>query len=347
MKLSRITAAGAGVLLVGATVFAGAGAAQAADFYVDDSDFGVEGATYADSWFVGGGSLGTHETGVSGLTLTGVGASYQVLNGLTPATGLVGLVDNASINVVSGDAFFQIPVFFADDNDIDTNPEFTTLRTPVSSTTGLFSASVWTTSGDINQPDGTTLYAAQSTATLADFETALGAGYEVLAFGALVDPGTSATIASIDWAGDRHWFLPVPTATLSTTSVTVSQATSTGVTGTFTGFIPGEAVNIGIGYGQSGDSLADLVADANGSVSYTFVASSGVQPTTATLGGFGFDSGAAPFAEFAITADPVAAAALPDTGIEPAAALAGGGLLLAAGAAFLIVSARRRAAASN
>lgn len=350
MKLSRTAAAGAGVILVGAMVVAGAGAAQADDFYIDATDIGVEGASYPDSWFIGNGAVGTHTFGPSGVTLASTSNSYLLLNGLTPSTGLVSLVDGASIDVVTGSTGFQIPVFFADDNDVDTNVEFTTLRSTVFAGNDVSSTGTWITSQPIISPTGTVLYAAETTATLAQFETAIGAGYEVLAFGAGVGQGTSATIASITWAGNTHWFIPAPTATVTPATVTTGNSDTTTLSFTATGFVPGDDVELYLSSGNSGGPVGvpNQIADANGAVTFSYQSATELPVGTYTLGALSDDSSVNVGTTLTVTANAAAApAALPTTGVEPAAALAGGGLLLAAGVAFVVVSARRRVLARN
>ncbi|MFF7292449.1 hypothetical protein ACFY9N_07925 [Microbacterium sp. NPDC008134] len=83
-----------------------------------------------------------------------------------------------------------------------------------------------------------------------------------------------AGIASFRVGGLTTYFTPQPVAALalSSTSVTVTQATTTGFTVTGSGFAPGETVSSGISSGQTGDSLPNtFVADADGNVSGTIV----------------------------------------------------------------------------
>src|SRR5690606_18478462 len=64
---------------------------------------------YPDQWFAGNVTTpGTMVSTPSGLSFTG---DFQILNGDTPTTGLVGLVASAEFNVVSGEMAFQIPIF--------------------------------------------------------------------------------------------------------------------------------------------------------------------------------------------------------------------------------------------
>lgn len=84
----------------------------------------------------------------------------------------------------------------------------------------------------------------------------------------------AAGIASLRIGDLTTYFTPQPTAALalSSTSITVSQATTTGFTVSGSGFAPGEIVSSGIGTGAMGDSLPDtFIADADGNVSGTIV----------------------------------------------------------------------------
>jgi hypothetical protein len=84
----------------------------------------------------------------------------------------------------------------------------------------------------------------------------------------------AAGIASLRIGDLTTYFTPQPTAalTLSSASITVSQATTTGFTVSGSGFAPGEIVSSGIGTGAMGDSLPDtFIADADGNVSGTIV----------------------------------------------------------------------------
>lgn len=84
----------------------------------------------------------------------------------------------------------------------------------------------------------------------------------------------AAGIASFRIGDLTTYFTPQPTAalTLSSASITVSQATTTGFTVSGSGFAPGEIVSSGIGTGAMGDSLPDtFIADADGNVSGTIV----------------------------------------------------------------------------
>ncbi len=294
MKLSRIIATGAVLALIGGSSILTATTATAAPEpttnYVSAASFTAETSPYANSWFKGDSTPPTTVAdSLSGLVVTG-----QVLNGATPTTGLTALVGGAQLNVASGDAYFQVPLFA---NVGATG--FTTLRPAAP---GVLTGT-WVTSRALLADDGTTAFPAGASATLAEFQQALGADYTILAYGAFVDPGTSATITSITWNGVTSQFTPRPTATASATSVSLSELTKgTGVTVKVTGFVPGESVQPGYGAGQSGDSFGDpIVADAAGAVTVTFIL------PDATVGDYNFgafnNAGIGAFATVSVVAD--------------------------------------------
>jgi LPXTG-motif cell wall-anchored protein len=140
---------------------------------------------------------------------------------------------------------------------------------------------------------------------------------------------------------------------------TVSSGTVTlGDTVTFsgTGFLPGETVVIGIGYGQSGGMLGQTTATLTGDFSIV------VEPPQvgpATLFAAGVDSGVEVTAAIRVVAagtdtpadgaDPTSADAgdrLPVTGADAGTIALGGAALLALGVALVTTTRRRRPAES-
>ncbi|MHA6667918.1 LPXTG cell wall anchor domain-containing protein [Homoserinimonas sp. A447] len=329
MKFSRMLAVGAAAALVGVSTLAIGGSASAADLYVDDSEFGVEGASYPAGWFIGAGSTGTVTSGVNGLTITG---NTQILNGTTPTTDLGALVDGADFGVVSGNANFQIPLFT--DGVADTG--FTTLRPDNFGPVGLNPLAGWTTSGAVGS------FAAGTSHTIPEYVAelaALGDDYEILAFGLIAPAG--AVVSHVTWAGDTHWFLPAPTAAVTPASLTIAAMGTTGVSGVFTGFIPGESVSGTFSNGGSGGAIpGSFTADANGSVTVAYSEASLVAGTY-YLGARGLSSGVMTSGSFAVTANPATLAA---TGTDFTPAIAAGGVMLLLGAG-LVLAGRRRAAA--
>src|SRR5690606_31308969 len=81
--------------------------------------------------------------------------------------------------------------------------------------------------------------------SLTDIVAQMDSQYEILAFGFNVIDADAATVVSLDWRGDRFWFLPgAPTAAVTPTSLTGAEFAATGVAATYTGYVPGEGVEI-------------------------------------------------------------------------------------------------------
>ena len=323
MKTSRLLAISTAALIVGASVFANGAAAQADDFYVVAGDLSaVETDPYPAGWFRGDvtGTPGTYTSDAAGLTVTG--GQFQLLNGSPAATDLTAV--NPGITLSSGTASFQIPIF--------TTPGagYTTLYADPAS----IALGAWYTTNTVGP------FTAGSAHLLSEYQTAFPT-LEILAFGFNKIAGSTASIASLDWNGDTYWFLPVPTATLSVSTITPAALASTGTTLTVSGLIPGESVGFGISYGQSGDPIGSGVADANGVASFTYIAAAGdpaLTPGSYSLLGFGDTSGAIAFAALTVTA------LLPAAGTDSILPVAAGGVLLLGGAIALILVSRRRAA---
>jgi hypothetical protein len=343
MKLTRILATGAAAALVGVSTLAIGGSAAADDFYVDDADFVAEVSPYPNQWFTGNVTTpGTMTSTASGLSFTG---DFQILNGDTPTTGLVGLVADAQFNVVSGEMAFQIPIFANGTDDSG----YTTLVPVDPGNAGLHRADDgWTSTNDILADDGITILIEGGNSqigpyySLQDIESALDSltePYEILAFGAFLPATTSAVVSHITWAGDTHWFLPAPTATVTPASLTIDEMEATGVSGVFTGYLPGETVE---GYlatsGGGGPIPGTFTADANGSVTVTHSVA-GLTAGTYFLGAIGNSSSVSTSGSFAVTANP---AELADTGADFTPQIVTGSALMLVGAAF-VVAARRRA----
>ena len=351
MKLSRVLAATAGVALVGTSAFAFVAPASAADITAPAAPFPAETNPYAAGWFTGSGSIGASGTdAVYGLSLAsppGVNNTYQVLNG-TPITGdLTSLVEDARVYVTRGVATFQIPVF---GEPGQTDQEFTTLRPADATVPGapfIAASAPWITSGAI----GT--YAAGSTATLAEFETALSAGvpYQILAFGAAVGNGQSGSISQIYFAGNTHLFRAGITGTQSATTVSRAQSVNPGITFNVTGLVPNEPIVIS-GSSANGSGIisqGDLFADATGNFRYTYTSSAAVPADLGVNDFFFFGEYSGFSITFAVTiTEDVAVAAVPTraqlaaTGTDLTGGVVAGGLLLLVGAGFAFVATRRR-----
>ena len=352
MKLSRVLAASAGVALVGASTLAFVAPASAEVIIPPAAPFPAETSPYAADWFTGGGSVGTSSTDAQfGLNIAAgplVTDTYQVLNG-TPVTGdLTELVDAASMFVTRGTATLQIPVF-GEPGAAD--QQFTTLRPATPSAPGgaYFPANApWITSRALPG------FAAGSTATLAQFETALstGVGYQILGFGAAVGNGQSGSIGSITFAGDTHQFRDTATGEYVPKTVTVTELATTGVSLELTGFAPLEPLYIYLTTeGGDGDAINDTeyAADADGNFVQTITAT-GWEPGTYLLTIDGAFSGDGLFGDLTILADPAAVPApaavappvLAATGTDLSGGILAGGVLLLAGAGLALVATRRR-----
>jgi len=315
MKTSRIVSGGLALAFAAGSALFFSGAAAAADSYVIADDFGDEGSSYPADWFLGTVSApGTATSTVSGLNVLG---PVQLLNG-TPGTSpepdLVALVEGTNLGIVSGDVNFQIPLFA----DPDNSAGFTTLRPDNFGNMGLNPLAGWTTSRDVG-----TLSAGTSH-TLVDYQDeleSLTTQFEILAYGIIVPAGSSAVVSSITWNDDTTWFTPVPTGVATPASLSQTAASTTGVTATLTGFVPGETVD-GFFASQSmgSDTGATATADATGTVTFKYVLPSGVLPSEYRLGGTAAVSGVASFAVFTVVAD---AAPVPAPAAPPATAVPG------------------------
>jgi hypothetical protein len=350
MKLARPLALGAATLFVASSALLAGASASAADFYVDADDFVSEASPYPAQWFIGNGSTGTLSSEVDGLNMDGTTGLIQILNG-TPAstTDLGDLVDGADYTLVSGNANFQIPLF----TDGAAGSGFTTLRPDNFGPVGLNPLAGWTTSGAFGA------FLAGSSHTIPEYEAELARlalTPEILAFGLIAPLAENATVASITWDGNTHWFLPQPTAAVSADTITVSQFAASGVTATFTGFIPGETIDFGYGNGGSGGSFATGVAAADGSATVTFTnaSTSTAAGVTYSLSAIGATSNAFAGVTFDLVADPAVAAVPPVPaadelaygGTDAMPAVVGAATLLLLGAAAVVATRVRRRSAT-
>ena len=189
--LAAVAAAALLVLATPTTAYAADGDVH----YLTDADFPAETQPYTPEWFTGGGSNGTLTSTADGLEVAGL---YQILNADIAASGLESLVNTYELNVVSGEVWAQISLFF------DTDNKFTTLRQPVTSSTAVDPAGQWTTSWAVAD------LVAGSTNSLQDYLDRFDGEYEILGFGAYVSAGQTAVIESIEWSGETHLFTPAP-----------------------------------------------------------------------------------------------------------------------------------------
>jgi LPXTG-motif cell wall-anchored protein len=353
VKLSLALSTGVvGIAIAATALVAGPAVAAPADadnVYITTTQIGVEGASYPAQWFAGtlggGKTTDSADSTVSGLAVKG---DYQLLNGVPGTHTVDDIVNNSSVVVSAGSAAFQIPIY-----NIPTaaagagNPkQFTTLRPVVGNVPGTstIDQGQWISSNTITNAAGTVTVAANTPTDYATLLTAIRADAQVLAYGVFLvrtAPAPNATanaVASITYFNLTTWFTPVPTVTLSKSSIGVTALSDSGVTVSATGFLPGESVILFYGNGNSGSDFATVTADANGAVSGLFKPTAGAFPVGSplTLGASG-DSGQNIFAPLSVTADPNVLAA---TGVDSLDGILAAGALLLAGAALVLI--RRR-----
>ncbi len=185
-------------------------APPATDAWVLESDIRPNATPYT-GWHEGyPNATPAYEVISTGLSF-GNGANSQIINGLTtPITDadLERLITTASVTVVSGEAFFQVPLFVGTGD-----PRlFTTLRpanaaTPsVNSTFSLFSQ--WVSS---NAVPGIPANTPMRLGDIIDALEAVG-DVDVLAFGVLAQASAPAVVANLEWDGVRYNFTAQPAA---------------------------------------------------------------------------------------------------------------------------------------
>ncbi len=314
------------------------------------ADFGQESGGYPAGydWFFGDPKDGDAGFTANGLEIaTDAGERVQVLTNLAAA----GPADAATftsyvqaMQVLSSDTTwtFQLPVF---GNGVG---EFTTLRTGAGEQPSSPTAT-WTTSRPIFDSDGTTeLYAANATATLADFAAALYAGDApvILAAGFRIGEGDSGAVQGFAAAGHLSLFTPVVSRTITPNPVSPAEATTSGITFTGTGWFPGSTVYISIhscgeeGEGEEGVELffdASTVAGPDGTVSFTAVLEDApIGEWCVYFDDDGWIYGWDGMPETTITIANV----LPATGLEITAPIAGGIAFLVLGGLALVATRR-------
>ncbi len=326
--------------------------------FYNDTDFGVEGATYPTGfdWFFGdaAGVDGPHAFTAAGLELnTDATGNVQILNqnvGVQPtsAADLIAMVDTFSINSVDDNTWALQLAFFGEGAS---SGQYTTLYpNTLGNITPPSSTSTWFTTGALGP------YAAGSTATLEQLanELFVGEAPTLLAYGAFVVASNTAVIHDIEWRDNHSFFMPVPTRAISTPTITVAAASTTGFTLTGTNWGPGNDVFINI-VNSNGDPLFTsdtLTADSSGNVSVPVVLTAPVALGTYTVtfddNGFFYSAGVFgdPFTTFeVIAAAPVVAPApqLAATGVSESGPYFAGaaGLLALMGVAAVVVSRRR------
>lgn len=141
----------------------------------------------------------------------------QVINGYAnnsndTANGNVDLAEalrTASYTVTGGDVFFQVPVFFEDDNG---DTKFATLRPAAKASPGVNTFSIadeWVSSQDVGSVQKNV------PAQLGDLLSELGSA-KVIAFGVYSDAGGNGKVSQITWDGVQHTFAKVKSSTTFT-----------------------------------------------------------------------------------------------------------------------------------
>ncbi|MFB9308914.1 hypothetical protein BJY17_001621 [Agromyces hippuratus] len=144
----------------------------------------------------------------------GNGANSQIINGLaTPLADadLAQLITSADVEVVSGEAFFQVPITFGE------AATFTTLRPAFGAgpgTTTFALGDEWVSSRDIPATATTAAIAANTPVLLGDLIEAIEANgaVNVLGFGVLAQATTPTVVATLAFDGVRYNFVPVAVA---------------------------------------------------------------------------------------------------------------------------------------
>lgn len=200
MKNVRVPAAAAAIALGISASIAFALPAAAADSYVVDGDIAVEGASYPNQWFTGNPQPTTAPVFTEdGLDITGqtqllYGTNASDLDGAT----FLDLIAGAAVDA-SGTWTFQVPVFLDGANGTG----FTTFRP---ATAGDIDVASWITSQAVGGYSANEVITSGQIADLLD-----GAADPVLlAYGIFVNPGDTATLASITWNGNTAFFVPEP-----------------------------------------------------------------------------------------------------------------------------------------
>ena len=293
---SRIGASIAALVLATGAALATAGPASAATTvgsvtWYGSGDFGTETTAYPGTdWFfgaIGGGfTAAPGQFLADGLNVTTTAAQkFQALTNLAALSpdGPVTLethVNSLRVQSPGTNWSLQVPIFGSG------TAQFTTIRPTTDGTQGT-AATAWTTSQNIYIDDAgdpldpaTIAIPAGTSTSLAAISAALfgGTAPRVLAAGVYVDPSQTAVINGF-WVGEQYSaFSPVVTRTVTPNPVSPAQATTTGVTFTGSGWLPGSTVYIAIYVCSEGELASEpifldesTVAAADGTVNFTAI----------------------------------------------------------------------------
>lgn len=337
MKLSRTLAATGAIAVVVASVLFSTGAANAADGlanveYVTDipaaSEFDSE-TGIPQNWTAYSTTVVFPEyaSTVAGLVAPG---SMYFMRGVPANADFTDIGDSAALSSAPGGVIILAV------SPVDPDTGGPSLPIPVIGTQQSDGSFLWTSPFAVVAEDSSL------SDTVAAISDRIGVDVSLFAYGFTTsDFATGAagmvdvTTTYITWDGLTSMFTPQPVGTIPAT-VTLTAA-HTGAAFSSTGFLPGESVEVYLSTADTGGHVADVIADANGVVTFTLA------DPTLTLGDYTLVfAGSLPNFQrftFSIVADPAVLAA---TGADLSTPVVAGGFLLLAGAALALVATRRR-----
>jgi putative cell wall-binding protein len=289
------------------------------DVNVTGYDIRPNESTYA-GWHEGGtNALRAYSVRTDGLHLGDGNRASQILYGLpTPlaTTTLESVVTATSIDVVSGSASLQVPLFYGP------TQSFTTLRKE-SLSPGVHTVSVsdiWVTSRAIRNAAGTELIAAGAKVPLADLVKVLSAQGDVIVLGFAVQANSPTVVKSLTGGNVKYTFTPASAPTASPIWVPEASIAGKETAGNYSSWhegydnatpaftVDGHKLKLGIGVhsqiikgiANSSDSLEGFVAKAgvtvsSGSVTFQIPITFGVGSTFTTLRSDSITTGATTF----------------------------------------------------
>ncbi len=322
----------ASALAVGAPA---AAAPPAGVTYVDAADI-VQGASFGSNGW-GDLTAATQSSTLSGLSMTNDTELFFGFSSPVPTSGgsTLRTTADSSAFYVSDETNVFAELSWYDDAAQTSGQYFYAISAGRAAFTD--SAALWFSTVDVG------VIPAFTTATLDQFDAGLAAdaalvGASVKGVG-LYNSGGSVFLTSFSAGGNEFYFTPVPTTTGGAGSIGQVAFGTTGYSVTTTGFVPGEDVTVYLATTQSLSDPIPVVADSNGSVSYTWVA----PVTSMDLGTyevtFVAEVGSRTSQVFAFD---VLAQSLAATGSDIGIPVIAGGILLLGGAALVALSTKRR-----
>ena len=334
MKLSRSAAAAIGVAVVavsGLAIAAPASAATPGVTFITASQIAPNGTGDVVGWSAM--TNGALTSSIDGLTVQGgQELNYGFATPLAADTGsaFVDLAEGTYFTASDGDDIYA-EIYW-----IDASNTLRYLFAAQGGSNQWSDTAVWYSSGSLN---------GLISGTLEDFDDAFSsdpalAGSKILST-AIYFGGLTVNLYVFGTQGESFTFLPTPVVTGAPATIgQVDYGTAgKGYTVSTTGFVPNEPITIYASSPGAGGPIATAIADANGTVSYSWVgATTAEQLGDYTLAIVGDDSTAFQLFEFAV----VAQATLAATGAEVEVPLIAGGVLLLGGVALAVISAKRR-----